>query len=70
MLPWGCTGYFFDLAHLAFFVSLLFTKHSTARGSVLGAILGAAYPDSIRFVKDLCASQEIENEIKALVGTI
>ena len=45
--------------------------HSTARGSILGAILGAAYgPDGLPFVNDLCAKDAITKEIDALVGTL
>jgi ADP-ribosylglycohydrolase len=44
--------------------------HSTARGSVMGAILGAAHPRAVPFVEDLCARAVIEVEIKGLVDTI
>eukprot|EP00980_Cylindrotheca_fusiformis_P011026 scaffold2533_cov137-Cylindrotheca_fusiformis.AAC.14 len=45
--------------------------HSTARGSVLGAILGAAHgKEALPFLDDLCAKDAIDNEINALVATI
>ena len=44
--------------------------HSTARGSVLGAIMGAAHPDRIPFFDDLCAKTEIENEVERLVESV
>lgn len=43
--------------------------HSTARGAVLGAILGAAGL-KIPFAEDLCAPEQVEKEIKELVGTL
>jgi hypothetical protein len=52
------------------FSFLLRFQHSTARGSVLGAILGAAHPAAVPFVDDLCAKDEIEKEVSALVDTI
>jgi len=45
--------------------------HSTARGAVLGAILGAAHgKEGIPFVDDLCAKEEISREITALINTL
>ena len=45
--------------------------HSTSRGAVLGAILGAAYgKDGIPFKEDLCAKSAIDKEITDLVATI
>lgn len=43
--------------------------HSTARGAVLGAILGA-YHKGIPFVEDLCAKAAIDAEVEALVATL
>jgi hypothetical protein len=43
--------------------------HSTARGAVLGAILGA-YHREIPFADDLCAKAAIDAEIEALVATV
>jgi hypothetical protein len=37
---------------------------------VLGAILGAAHPDRIPFLDEMCAKDEIEKEVAALVATI
>lgn len=42
--------------------------HSTARGAVLGAILGAAH-GSIPFADDLCAKQVIDKEVQDLIAT-
>ena len=45
--------------------------HSTSRGAVLGAILGAAHgTGGIPFVKDLAATDVIGQEINALVETV
>jgi ADP-ribosylglycohydrolase len=46
--------------------------HSTARGAILGAILGAAHgkDDMIPFIDELAAREQIEKEIEALVETI
>jgi ADP-ribosylglycohydrolase len=46
--------------------------HSTARGAILGAILGAAHgkDDVIPFIDELAAREQIEKEIEALVETI
>ena len=45
--------------------------HSTARGAVLGAIVGAAYgKDKVPFVDDLCAKSQIDKEVKELIETI
>jgi ADP-ribosyl-[dinitrogen reductase] hydrolase len=44
--------------------------HSTSRGAVLGAILGAAHGDPVPFADDLCAKDCIDKEIEALVATI
>lgn len=44
--------------------------HSTARGAVLGAILGAAYGTDFPFVNDLCAKEAIAQEVDALVATL
>ena len=43
--------------------------HSTARGALLGAILGAAGLE-VPFVDDLCAPEQKETEIAALVDTL
>lgn len=43
--------------------------HSTARGAVLGAILGAAHGE-IPFTDDLCAKRAIDSEVQGLVVTI
>jgi ADP-ribosylglycohydrolase len=43
--------------------------HSTARGAVLGAILGAAH-GSTPFLNDLCAKEAITKEVEALVATL
>ena len=45
--------------------------HSTPRGAVVGAILGAAYGvDAVPFREDLCAKEAIEKEINDLVATV
>lgn len=45
--------------------------HSTARGAVLGAILGAAHgKEGLPFLDDLCAKQTIDSEVSALIATI
>jgi ADP-ribosylglycohydrolase len=45
--------------------------HSTSRGAVLGAILGAAHgTGGIPFIDDLAARDVIGNEIEALVETV
>eukprot|EP00980_Cylindrotheca_fusiformis_P011023 scaffold2533_cov137-Cylindrotheca_fusiformis.AAC.11 len=45
--------------------------HTTSRGSVLGAILGAAHgAEALPFLDDLCAKDTIDSEISALVATI
>jgi ADP-ribosylglycohydrolase len=43
--------------------------HSTARGAVLGAILGAAGLD-IPFVDELCAQEAKKQEVEALVDAL
>ena len=40
--------------------------HSTSRGSVLGAVMGAAHPTDLPFVNDLCAYSSIKQEVQAL----
>lgn len=45
--------------------------HSTPRGAVIGAILGAAHGmEAIPFRRDLCAKEAIEREINDLVATV
>jgi len=45
--------------------------HSTPRGAVIGAILGAAYgAENIPFREDLCAKEAIAKEINDLVATV
>lgn len=45
--------------------------HSTARGAILGAILGAAHgSEAVPFVQDLAAPSVVEHEIDALVGAV
>jgi ADP-ribosylglycohydrolase len=45
--------------------------HSTARGAVLGAILGAAHgKEGLPFLDDLCAKKAIDNEVSALIATL
>jgi ADP-ribosylglycohydrolase len=45
--------------------------HSTARGAVLGAILGAAHgKERLPFLDDLCAKKAIDNEVSALIATL
>lgn len=44
--------------------------HSTARGQILGAILGAAHANKVPFVDDLLAKHAIDKEIQGLVETI
>jgi ADP-ribosylglycohydrolase len=45
--------------------------HSTSRGAVLGAILGAAYgTEGIPFQNDLCAKEAIDKEISDLVTNV
>lgn len=45
--------------------------HSTARGAVLGAILGAAHGiEGLPFVDDLCAKEAIDKEVSGLVATL
>lgn len=45
--------------------------HSTSRGAVLGAILGAAHgTEGIPFREDLCAKKAIDKEIEDLVATV
>lgn len=43
--------------------------HSTARGSVLGAIFGAAH-GKVPFVDELCAKEQIDKEVAELVATL
>ena len=43
--------------------------HSTARGAILGAILGA-YHGSIPFADDLCAKSVVDKEVQDLVATV
>jgi ADP-ribosylglycohydrolase len=67
-----------DNPRRALLQNVMLGGHSTARGAVLGAILGAAYPPSsdnndseqLPFVHDLCAYSSIQQEIKALIETI
>jgi ADP-ribosylglycohydrolase len=45
--------------------------HSTARGAILGAILGAAHgSEAVPFVHDLAAPDVVEQEIDTLIGTL
>lgn len=45
--------------------------HSTARGAVLGAILGAAHGlEGLPFVDDLCAKEAIDKEVNGLIATL
>jgi ADP-ribosylglycohydrolase len=45
--------------------------HSTSRGAVLGAILGAAHgTEAIPFKEDLCAKNAIDKEVTDLLGTL
>jgi len=45
--------------------------HSTARGAVLGAILGAAHGlEGLPFVDDLCAKEAIYKEVSGLIATL
>lgn len=45
--------------------------HSTARGAVLGAILGAAHGvEGLPFVDELCAKKTIDNEVDELIATL
>lgn len=50
-------------------VSVSDTGHSTARGAVLGAILGAAGLE-VPFVDDLCAPEQKAKEAADLTATI
>uniref|UniRef100_A0A7S3L414 ADP-ribosylglycohydrolase n=1 Tax=Amphora coffeiformis TaxID=265554 RepID=A0A7S3L414_9STRA len=44
--------------------------HSTARGAVLGAILGAVHPEDFPWVEDLAAYPFVQTEIHNLIETI
>lgn len=45
--------------------------HSTARGAVLGAILGAAHGvEGLPFVDDLCAKEAIDKEVSGIIATL
>ena len=45
--------------------------HSTSRGAVLGAILGAAHgTEAIPFKEDLCAKKAIDKEVTDVLGTL
>jgi ADP-ribosylglycohydrolase len=45
--------------------------HSTARGAVLGAILGAAHGDeNVPFFDDICAPEAVKKEVAGLVATL
>jgi len=50
--------------------SHLLSQHSTARGAVLGAIMGAAHPGSVPFTQDLCAFEFIEKEVDELLAML
>jgi ADP-ribosyl-[dinitrogen reductase] hydrolase len=54
----------------AFLQNVMLGGHSTSRGAVLGAILGAAHPNNIPFVQDLAAYTHVQAEIENLVDTI
>ena len=54
----------------ALLVNAMLGGHSTSRGAVLGAILGAAYPGKVPFVDDLYAKVCIQKEIDTLTSTI
>jgi len=44
--------------------------HSTARGAIVGAILGAAHPEGFPWVEDLAAYPFIQTEIHNLIKTV
>lgn len=44
--------------------------HSTSRGAVLGAILGAAHPDGFPFVEDLAAYPHVQSEVENIIDTV
>jgi ADP-ribosyl-[dinitrogen reductase] hydrolase len=55
----------------ALLANVMIGGHSTARGAILGAILGAAHGnENIPFVEDLCALDAINQEVNALVSTL
>lgn len=58
-----------DSPSKALLQNVMLGGHSTARGAVLGAILGAAHGE-IPFADQLCAKQAIDREVKALVATL
>ena len=54
----------------ALLLNVMIGGHSTARGAVLGAILGAAHGvDGLPFVNDLCAKEEIDKEVSGRIAT-
>jgi ADP-ribosylglycohydrolase len=59
-----------DNPKTALLQNVMLGGHSTSRGAVVGAIMGAAYPNEIPFVQDLCAYSSIQQEIKDLVDII
>jgi ADP-ribosylglycohydrolase len=51
--------------------NIMLGGHSTSRGAVLGAILGAAHgADDFPFVHDLAAYETISKEIESVTGTV
>jgi ADP-ribosyl-[dinitrogen reductase] hydrolase len=55
----------------ALITNVMLGGHSTARGAILGAILGAMHGNgNIPFVQDLCAIHAIDREVNALVSTL
>jgi ADP-ribosyl-[dinitrogen reductase] hydrolase len=61
-----------DPPHTALLQNVMLGGHSTSRGAVLGAILGAAHGTTLNFpfVQDLCAYHYIVKEIQDLVDTV
>jgi ADP-ribosyl-[dinitrogen reductase] hydrolase len=55
----------------ALLANVMIGGHSTARGAILGAILGAAHGnENLPFVDDLCALDAINQEVDALISTL
>jgi len=62
---------YFEDPRKALLQNVMLGGHSTARGAVLGAILGAAHgADAVPFVDELAAPSAVAKEVKDLVDTV
>ena len=60
-----------DDVRKALLQNVMIGGHSTPRGAVIGAILGAAFgTEAVPFLEDLCAKNAIDKEINDLVATV